>query len=230
MVICMKKILLINPCSNDPVCENYFRKRDEVQIFTAASAEEGLRIHREEKVNLIITDINLPDMPGDMFCLSLRQDRPLRKVSVIVVSGDMPGEIVRATSCGANGFLLKPINPEQLDSCVERLLVVPTRQDCRVLVRAQVYGERGAITMFCKSRNISVSGLLLESEGFLSIGDRISCMLFLPDGRQITAVGEVVRTARKSQVTHQYGIRFISLYPQVRTDIESFVAANAQAA
>jgi CheY-like chemotaxis protein len=226
----VKKILLINPYSNDRSWDNYFLARDEHQIFKATSAEEGLRIHREEKMSLIITCLDLPDMAGDVLCFSIRQEQPLRKVSVIVVCGNVPGEITRAKSCGANGLLLKPVTPEQIEGCVGRLLAVPTRQDCRVLVRAQFYGVQGTTTLFCKSRNISVVGLLLESEGLLATGDRISCMLFLPGGGQITAVGEVVRITRLSHKTNQYGIKFISLYPQVRTDIEKFVAANAHAA
>ena len=226
----MGKLLLISPDSDDLAWDNYFLDRDELQIFTATRAEEGIRIHREEQVSLIITDIDLPDMAGDLLCSRIRQDQSLRNVSVIVVCRNLPEEIERANSCGANGLLLKPVTPEQLEDCVGKLLAVPTRQDCRVLVRAQRYGERGTTTLFCTSHNISVAGLLLESDGLLSIGDRISCMLFLPGESQITAVGEVVRITRLSRISNQYGIRFISLNPQVRTDIETFVAANAHAA
>ena len=183
-----------------------------------------------EKVDLIIADIDLPDMAGDLFCFSIRKEPPLRNVAVIIVCRNKPEEILRASSCGANEFLVKPVTPDQLDRCVGRLLAVPTRQNCRVLVRAQVYGEHGTTTLFCKTCNISVTGLLLESDGHLAIGDRISCMMFLPGGNQITAVGEVVRILRLSKITYQYGIRFTSLYPQDRADIETFVAANSHAA
>ena len=226
----MEKLLLINPDPDDLAWDNYFLDRDDLLIFTATRAEEGLRIHREEKVSLIITDIDLPDMAGDLLCSRIRQDQPLRKVSVVVVCRNLPEEIERAESCGANGLLLKPVIPEQLEGCVERLLAVPARQDCRVLVRARIYGDRGTTTLFCKSRNISVAGLLLESDGILAIGERISCMLFLPGESQITAVGEVVRITRLSRITNQYGIRFVSLNPRVRADIETFVSANAHAA
>ena len=226
----MKKVLLINPVKDALARDKSIMDRDELLIFTATTAEEGLRIHREEKVNLILTELDLPDMGGDALCSRIRQEQALRQVSVIVVCRDMPEEIERAESCGANARLLKPVKPEHLDDCIGKLLAVSTRQDYRVLVRAQVYGERGATTMFGTSRNISVSGLLLDSDGLLAVGDRISCMFFLPSSSQITAVGEVVRTTRLSRIMNQYGIRFISLYPQVQAEIEDFVAANAHAA
>jgi DNA-binding response OmpR family regulator len=226
----MKKLLLINPVSDALAWDNYFLARDELQIFTATGAEEGLGIHRREKVNLLITELELPDMAGDELCSHIRQEQELREVSVIIVCRDLPEEIERAKTCGANGRLLKPVTPEQLEECVGKHLDVPKRQDCRVLVRAQLYGEHGATTLFCTSRNISTAGLLLESDGLLAAGDRISCMLFLPSARQITAIGEVVRITRLSRLTNQYGIRFISLNPQALAEIETFVAANVQTA
>jgi CheY-like chemotaxis protein len=226
----MKKILLVNPASDSLARDKNILAREELRIFTAATAEEGLRIHREETVNLILTELDLPDMGGDALCSCVRQEEALKKVSIVVVCRDTAEETARAKSCGANARLLKPVKPEQLQECVGKFLDVPTRQDCRVLVRAQVYDERGATVLFGTSRNISVSGLLIESDDLLAVGDRISCMFFLPNASQITAVGEVVRTARLSRIMNQYGIKFISLKPQFQREIENFVAASAPAA
>lgn len=226
----MKKLLIINPDRAALAAEKSFLDWEEHRIFTAATAEEGLRIHREERVNLILTELDLPDMGGDLLCSRIRQEQTLRQVSIVIVCRDMPEEIARAKSCGANVRLLKPVTPEQLTDCIGKLLDVPTRTDCRVLVRAQVYTERGATTLFGTSCNLSVAGLLIESDDPLAVGDRISCMFFLPRERQITAIGEVVRSTRVSRIMHQYGIRFLSLYPQVHREIESFVAANDRAA
>ena len=225
----MKKVLLINPAADSFSWDKHILVRDDLRIFAAATAEEGLRIHREQKVNLLITELDLPDMGGDELCARIRRDLALRKVSVIIACSDTPAEVRRADTCGANARLLKPVNPEQLHGCLENLLAIPPRQECRVLVRTQIYGERSA-TLFCMSRNLSVAGFLMESDDFLAVGDRISCMFFLPGQSQITAVGEVVRATRTSRTMNQYGVRFISLYPQVRTEIEKFVGAPAQAA
>jgi len=226
----MKKVLLINPVSDSLARDKNILNRDELQIFTATTAEEGLSIHREEMVNLLLTELDLPDMGGDVLCSRIRQEQALKRVSIIVVCRDTPEEIARAESCGANARLLKPVKPEQLDDCVGKLLTVSSRQNYRVLVRAQIHSGRGATTLFCASNNISVSGLLIESDGLLAVGDRISCMFFLPGASQITAVGEIVRTTRLSRIMNQYGVRFISLKPQFQTEIENFVVANAPAA
>jgi CheY-like chemotaxis protein len=222
----MKKLLLINPDKDSLAWERTVLERGDLQIFTAATAEEGLDIHRKEKVNLLLTELELPGLGGDELCSRIRRERSLRKVSLAVICGDIPEEVTRAEKCGANAVLVKPVRPEQLNDCVGKLLSVPPRRDCRVLVKAQIYGRRGATTLYCASRNISLAGLLIESEDLLAVGDRISCMFFLPGASQITAVGEIVRATRLSRMANQYGIRFISLYPQVHTEIEKFVSAN----
>ena len=226
----MRKVLIITPDKDSLVSYQSILDRDDIRVFTATSAEEGFRIHRGERVHLLITELDLPDMGGDLLCSRIRQRKGLRHISIIVVCRDVPEEIARAKSCGANGRLLKPVTPEQLDACVGKLLAVPTRRNCRVLVRAQAHDERSEATLFGMSLNISVSGLLIESDDLLAVGDRISCLFFLPDARQIKAVGEVARTARLTRMTNQYGIRFIHLYPQARSEIESFVAAGISSA
>ncbi len=228
----MNKVLVIGSggglTDGSPGYECLFDRGD-TRLFTAATAEEGLRIHREEKVNLLVTELDLPDMGGDVLCSRIRRDQALRNVSVVIVCGNVPEEIRRAEGCGANRYLLKPVEPEQLDECVGKLLSVPARRDGRFLVRAQVYGVRGTSTLFCTSRNISVSGILLECDCLLAVGDRVSCMFFLPGSRQIKAVGVVVRTIRTSRVTSQFGIRFVSLYPQAQAEIAEFVSARVAA-
>jgi DNA-binding response OmpR family regulator len=225
----MNKVLIINPDRKALARYKNILDRDGLRVLTAATAEEGLRIHREVKVNLILAELNLPDMGGDVLCSRIRQEEALRKVSIIVDCNDVPKETARVKGCGANALLLKPVTPERLEEGVRKLLDVPPRQDCRVLVKAQVFGNHGATTVFGTSRNISVAGLLIESDEVLAVGERISCMFFLPGPRQISAVGEIVRTSRPSSIMHQYGIRFLSLYPPGLTEIENFIA-NSQAA
>ncbi len=199
--------------------------RSDVHLFTASMAEEALRIHREELVDLLVTDLDLPDMAGDMLCSRVRQEEVLRKVSVVLICSDSPEEIERAESCGANARLVKPVDPVRFGEGVAKFLGVLPRRNCRVIVRVQVYGERGSATLFCTSCNISVSGLLVETDGLLAQGDRLSIMFFL-GASQITAIGEVVRTQHVKTMQHLYGIRFISIDSRHQAEIEHFVVAN----
>ncbi len=222
----MKKILFVNHTATLTAREADILDRVDLRILTADTAEDALRIHREETVDLLIAELDLPDMGGDILCARIRQEDALQSVSIIIVCSDNPEEIARAQSCGANTHLVKPVVPGRLSEDVAKFLGVLPRRDYRVVVRVQVYGVQGNATLFCTSYNISVSGILIEADSLLAQGDRLSIMFFLPGSSQITAVGEVVRTEHLRSMQHHYGIRFISLSPEHRTEIENFVAAN----
>jgi CheY-like chemotaxis protein len=224
----MKKVLLINPSGDAPAWEKNILDRDDLRIFTATTAEEGLRIHHEEMVDLVITDLDLPDMGGEVLCSTIRQEHSLRKTSIIIVCKETPEEIRRARKCGANARLLKPVKSEQLDDSIGKLLAVSTRKDFRVLIRAEVYTERGMRVMVGRTLNISVSGFLMESDDNLAVGSRFPCNFRLPGEYQVLAFGEIIRFTRLSSMANLYGIRFVSLSHQDKIEIEKFVAANAQ--
>ncbi len=70
----------------------------------------------------------------------------------------------------------------------------------------------------------------METDKILQEGDRLICSFFLPESKQITATGEVVRAMKQSgkTATKQYGVKFDRLLPDARSAIESFVSKKAQ--
>ncbi|MEG1634125.1 MAG: response regulator, partial [Rikenellaceae bacterium] len=73
--------------------------------------------------DLIISDILMPNMRGDVF-LSLIKDNPAYKqIPVIILSGeDSSNERVRLLQNGADDYIVKPFNPLELKIRVNRLL------------------------------------------------------------------------------------------------------------
>ncbi|HTP64134.1 MAG TPA: response regulator [Geobacteraceae bacterium] len=222
----MKKVLIVNPSSDSLTRYRNILAREDFKIFTATSAEEALRVHRRKTADLLLTELNLPGGGGDELCRRIRREEDLRNVSIVIICRDVPEEIERAETCGANALLLRPFKLAQLDECVGSLLAVTTRQDCRVLVKVEVFDKQGKGALFGTTGNVSVSGLMIESDELLAVGDRIACRFLLPDTGMITVDGEVVRATRTSRVLHQYGVRFVSLDPGFRAEIEGFIAAN----
>jgi DNA-binding response OmpR family regulator len=220
----MKKILLV-----DSVLAFYDRNRSllnrsEFQILTAITGNDALRVHRQERVDLIIAELNMPDLQGDEICTLIRTDKELKDVSVILVCGDTPENRVRVAQCGANAWLTKPINPEILLETIGRLLAVSTRKGYRVLLKAQVRGELEIAPFFCTSHNISTTGIKFETDKLLNQGDRITCRFFLPGACRITSDGEIVRSAKTPDGSFHYGVRFIDLAPEFQSEIERFIA------
>lgn len=224
----MKKILLVNAVIAFHDRNKSLLNRSEFQVLTAITGKEALQVHRQERVDLIIAELNMPDMQGDELCAQLRMEKDLKNVSVILVCGDTPEDRARVDQCGANAWVTKPINPEKFLESIVQLLSVSARKGYRVLLKAHVNGERENIPFFCTSHNISATGILFETDKLLNQGDRITCVFFLPGACQITTDAEIVRSLKMPDGTLHYGVRFINLAPEYRGEIERFVARFTQ--
>lgn len=83
----------------------------------ASNADQGLKLAQTVKPHLILLDINLPGRDGMDLLPELLglESRP----KVIMVSGEATLERVKgALGLGANGFVVKPINPNKLLSAI----------------------------------------------------------------------------------------------------------------
>lgn len=94
-----------------------------IKTVQAANGFEALRILPREEVDLILTDINMPDING-LELLSFVRSNPLyQKLPVIIISTEgSRKDIDRGLSLGANEYLVKPFIPAKLLELVQRLL------------------------------------------------------------------------------------------------------------
>jgi two-component system chemotaxis response regulator CheY len=93
----------------------------EVEAFLeAANGVEALQMLRSEKVDVVLTDINMPEMDGEEMMSQIAGDEALRTLPVIVVSTDASDcRMDRMKALGARGYLGKPFRPEQLRAAIE---------------------------------------------------------------------------------------------------------------
>jgi two-component system chemotaxis response regulator CheY len=91
----------------------------------AANGQEALDLLRDNWVDLVLTDINMPVMNGEEFLRLMEEDEMLRTIPVLVVSTDgSEHRVQRMMSLGAKGYVRKPFSPELLRENMENLLGV----------------------------------------------------------------------------------------------------------
>ncbi len=219
----MKKVLIVDDLRTFVDKEKGILDRSDIKIFTATSGAEALAVHRAERVDLIIVDLDMPGMNGDKFCSIIRRDEVLKQVSIIIACDGTESDIARIRQCKANSYITKPIRPVQFLESVGRFLDVPERKSYRVLLKARVEGKFDNEPFYCSSQNISVSGLLVETEKVLEKGDVLSCSFFLPGSECIVTDAEVMRTVRGAENSMSYGMRFVNLRPAFKAAIETFI-------
>jgi CheY-like chemotaxis protein len=226
----MKKIIIADVLLSLLDKEGGFLQRTEVERFTATTNDEILAVHRAEKADLIITQLDMPGFGSELLCSTIRKDEDLRRVSLLLICRDDEGDRERASRCNPNAVLTHPVDADQLLEKAQQLLNVPWRGAFRVLLRVRIEGNDKDKAFFCRSENISTSGLLIETERTFEKGDRVVCSFFLPDSRQLIAHGEVSRMLKKTaqQPLNRYGIKFSRLAPDVQSAIETFVERKYQ--
>ncbi|HSW37685.1 MAG TPA: response regulator transcription factor [Candidatus Saccharimonadales bacterium] len=93
------------------------------KIDTVSSGQEGLERIRSGNYDVIILDLNLPDMNGQEVCKAARQ--AMVTTPILVLSGSIePGTKVSLFKCGADDYVTKPFNASELQ---ERLLALLRR-------------------------------------------------------------------------------------------------------
>lgn len=95
----------------------------QVRVVQAANGFEALRVLPREKFDLVLTDINMPDING-LELLSFIRSNPLyHELPVIIISTEgSRKDIDRGLSLGANEYLVKPFIPQKLLELVQGLL------------------------------------------------------------------------------------------------------------
>ena len=226
----LKKILIADSLKHLVSGENIL-SRANTQILTASSSQKILSIHTSEKADLIVIDLDMPDMPSDELCSLLRKEPAPNPVKILIAVEPKETDIKRAEQCGADTYITKPINSALFFSKIASLLDVQTRKAYRMPVKATVAGEMGNIKLTASAINVSSTGILIESEQPLNVSDVINCSFLLPGTLAISVKGEVVRILKKPAGNiHQYGIRFTSISASAQRIIEDFVKSRTESA
>jgi CheY-like chemotaxis protein/anti-sigma regulatory factor (Ser/Thr protein kinase) len=89
--------------------ERILQPRPEYRLLTAMQGGIGIDLAREHQPDLILLDLNLPDMSGDEVLRKLKDDPAMQNIPVIMVSADAMGDrIEQMLALGATGYLTKP--------------------------------------------------------------------------------------------------------------------------
>ena len=88
-------------------------------VGTAKSGREAIQLSHEMAPDVVLMDINMPDMDGIAATEEIRKKAPATMVVILSVQGDQ-NYMRRAMLAGARDFLTKPPNPDELTAAIRR--------------------------------------------------------------------------------------------------------------
>jgi CheY-like chemotaxis protein len=117
------RILIIEDDSSSMELMLYLLKSFGYTPTFAFNAEDGLRLAKSVAPQLILCDIGLPGMSGATLLRSLKNEPALHLVPIVAVTAmAMEGDEAGLMRLGFDGYMSKPIDPEQLHAALKGYL------------------------------------------------------------------------------------------------------------
>ncbi len=202
-----------------------FLDRRDIIVLTATTNDEVLKIHREHKADLIITQLDMPGIRSEELFSAIRESQALKRVSTIIVCRDTLAHRERSRQCSANAVFPMPVDPTLIHIKAQQFLHVAPRMAYRAALAVAIQGRFKDRPLPFWTKDISASGMLIKAEEPLAVGDGIFFSFFLPDGTHASGYGEIARAVPRVKVpdVFHYGIRFTDVDPTVKSLIEAIV-------
>jgi len=108
-------------------------RREGFEVVEAASGAEALKLAKDASAQLVLLDVNLPDMSGHEVCRRLKADHITSSIPVLQISGSfVTGEDrVRGLESGADAYLVKPVEAQELVATIKALLRMREAEEAR---------------------------------------------------------------------------------------------------
>lgn len=119
----MTKILTVDDSASIRQMVSFTLKSAGFEVAEAADGAEGLQAIKADKYDLVISDVNMPNMDGISFVKALRQLDNYKFTPVLMLTTESSGDKKNAgRQAGATGWIVKPFNPDQLLATIKKVI------------------------------------------------------------------------------------------------------------
>ena len=119
----MTKLLVVDDSNSirDMVC--FTLKSAGYETVEANDGQQGLNKAKMGSFDLVISDVNMPNMDGITLCSELRKLPSFKFTPILMLTTESSGDMKqRGKAAGATGWLVKPFNPEKLIATIKRVV------------------------------------------------------------------------------------------------------------
>jgi len=213
------KLLIVDDMKSFLNLEQTFLRRADCSIHTATTGLEAIKVAQEIHPDIILLDVEMPELNGIETTRILQNQTKLKGIPIIIVSSTKRKD--EALKAGAKEFLQKPIDENTFLSTILKYVPLKIRKDerrefsspCSIVFEGSKYEG--------KTKDVSISGILLETDVPLEIGSHLEISFSIPldhQKKEIKAEAIVVRKAKDG-----YGLGFFDISEGAKIYLKEFV-------
>ena len=119
----MKKILSVDDSASVRQMVSFTLRKAGYEMGEACDGRDALTKARQQKFDMIITDLNMPNLDGIQLIAALRSLQGYAFIPILMLTTEsQPEKKDAGRKAGATGWIVKPFNGDQLLSVVEKLV------------------------------------------------------------------------------------------------------------
>lgn len=119
----LKQVLVID---DEPIMRKLLQQilKDKYEVILKENGREALEwMYSGNIPDLVVADLNMPEIDGFEYIEKVRESGFFNDVPLIVLSGEeSSAERIKCLKLGANDYLIKPFNPEELGLRIDNLI------------------------------------------------------------------------------------------------------------
>jgi len=118
-----KKILIVDDASSIRSLISMTLKSSGYDVVEAIDGKDGLSKVKAEKVDMIISDLNMPNMNGIEFITEVKKDAALKFIPIVMLTTESEESKKQdGQKAGAMAWIIKPVKPEILLATVKKVV------------------------------------------------------------------------------------------------------------
>lgn len=125
-----KTVLLVEDNEDNRTVYRTILEHFGYEVVEAKNGEDGIRVAKEERPNLILMDISIPIIDGWEATKILKADEATKDIPIIALTAHaLATDRSKAEEVGCDGYLAKPCEPRRVVAEVERFLGAGSKQE-----------------------------------------------------------------------------------------------------
>lgn len=204
--------------------------RSSMHLLLVKDGHEALSLCRSRAVDLAIFQQTMGGVSGVSVCRALKKIPASPRIILVLDNTDAPLRR-SAEAAGADGVLVRPLEPRALVTLAAHVLGIAAREEVRVLTRLRCAATLpGREMVIGTAVDISSSGLRVEADTALKQDETVTAEFFLPGSSAPCVVTCQVMRVDRSETTYVYGLRFLNSNADLTQRVREFVSTRQRPA